>query len=69
MPTQVGLPHADPFRLTANAKLATLFERKFDFLDPERFRRFDLAHKDQMEIKRVSGDYPVVVGNKWRSQL
>jgi exonuclease SbcC len=27
---------------TANEKLATLFERKFDFLGSERFRRFDL---------------------------
>ena len=27
---------------TANAKLATLFERKFDFLGEEGFRRFDL---------------------------
>jgi recombinational DNA repair ATPase RecF len=27
---------------TANEKLATLFERKFDFLGPEGFRRYDL---------------------------
>jgi exonuclease SbcC len=30
---------------TANDKLATLFERKFDFLGPENFRRFDLRRK------------------------
>jgi exonuclease SbcC len=30
------------FFATANEKLATLFERKFDFLGSERFRRFDL---------------------------
>ena len=27
---------------TANEKLATLFERKFDFLGNDQFRRFDL---------------------------
>jgi len=30
---------------TANEKLATLFERKFDFLGSERFRRFDLRRE------------------------
>jgi len=30
------------FFATANDKLATLFERKFDFLGPDGFRRFDL---------------------------
>jgi exonuclease SbcC len=30
---------------TANDKLATLFERKFDFLGEERFRRFDLRRE------------------------
>lgn len=30
------------FFATANDKLATLFERKFDFLGPEKFRRFNL---------------------------
>ena len=30
------------FFATANDKLATLFERKFDFLGPEGFRRYDL---------------------------
>jgi len=35
---------------TANDKLATLFERKFDFLGPEGFRRFNL----QREAGRVT---------------
>jgi DNA repair protein SbcC/Rad50 len=30
---------------TANDKLTTLFERKFDFLGEERFRRFDLRRE------------------------
>lgn len=30
---------------TANDKLATLFERKFDFLGVEGFRRFDLGRE------------------------
>lgn len=33
------------FFATANDKLATLFERKFDFLGPEDFRRFDLRRE------------------------
>jgi len=36
---------------TANDKLATLFERKFDFLGPQDFRRFDLRR----EAQSVSG--------------
>lgn len=31
------------FFATANAKLATLFERKFDFLGAEEFRRYNLS--------------------------
>jgi DNA repair protein SbcC/Rad50 len=33
---------------TANDKLATLFERKFDFLGVEGFRRFDLGREPQL---------------------
>ena len=33
------------FFATANGKLATLFERKFDFLGAEGFRRFDLRRE------------------------
>jgi ABC-type lipoprotein export system ATPase subunit len=33
------------FFATANDKLATLFERKFDFLGEDRFRRFNLLRK------------------------
>jgi DNA repair exonuclease SbcCD ATPase subunit len=36
------------FFATANDKLATLFERKFDFLGPEDFRRFDLRRDAQV---------------------
>ena len=39
------------FFATANDKLATLFERKFDFLGPEDFRRFDLRR----EARSVTG--------------
>lgn len=39
------------FFATANDKLATLFERKFDFLGSEDFRRFDLRR----EARSVSG--------------
>jgi len=31
------------FFATADDKLATLFERKFDFMGPEAFRRFNLS--------------------------
>ena len=33
------------FFATANEKLATLFERKFDFLGKKGFRRFDLRRE------------------------
>jgi hypothetical protein len=33
------------FFATANDKLATLFERKFDFLGPKGFRRFNLSRE------------------------
>ena len=35
------------FFATANDKLATLFERKFDFLGSKEFRRFNLSRKIQ----------------------
>jgi hypothetical protein len=34
------------FFATANDKLATLFQRKFDFLGAEGFRRFDLSREE-----------------------
>jgi DNA repair protein SbcC/Rad50 len=40
--------HRQIFFATANEKLATLFERKFDFLGPEGFRRFDLRRDAQV---------------------
>jgi exonuclease SbcC len=39
---------------TANAKLATLFERKFDFLGEDGFRRFDLNREAPPAIDRPS---------------
>lgn len=38
------------FFATANDKLATLFERKFDFLGSEGFRRFNLGRQRSSPI-------------------
>jgi DNA repair exonuclease SbcCD ATPase subunit len=43
------------FFSTASDKLATLFERKFDFLGPDEFKKFNLERTQRLDISDMSG--------------
>jgi exonuclease SbcC len=47
----VLMSHKQIYFATANDKLATLFERKFDFLGKDGFRRIDLSRENHQNSK------------------